>query len=218
MRQPKAVRHEITTPRRIRERGYRAHRAYRAFGGVALVAGLLAGLAACSSGGAGNDQTSNASYESSQPLVTYPVAKRQPAPVLSGTTLTGAHLSTASLRGKVIVLNVWGSWCTACRVEGPSLEQAYQQTKDKGVVFLGIDTRDTADAAKAYDVAEHITYPSLQDPTEALTLKFRSIVPSTSVPSTVIIDRQGRVAVRDIDAFSSTSQVLSILNPIIAES
>lgn len=209
MRQPKAVRHESAAARRA---------ARRVVAVPVIAASMLAGAAACSTSGSDGGTASNAGYAGSQPLVTYPVAKRQPAPVIAGTTLTGTHLSTASLRGKVVVLNIWGSWCTSCRVEGPFLQEAYEQTKAKGVVFLGIDTRDTTDAAKAYDIAQHITYPSLQDPTEALILKFRSIVPSTSVPSTVIIDRQGRVAVRDIDNFGSTQSLLSVLDPIVAES
>jgi thiol-disulfide isomerase/thioredoxin len=122
-------------------------------------------------------------------------AHRQAMPALSGTTLQGKALSV-SYTGHVTVVNVWGSWCTPCREEAPDFAEAYQKFASKGVEFVGINTRDDNAAAVAYDAQFGITFPSLQDPQETLVLALKQIIPATSVPSTVIVDSSGRVAVR----------------------
>jgi thiol-disulfide isomerase/thioredoxin len=96
----------------------------------------------------------------------------------------------------VTVVNVWGSWCTPCREEAPDFAEAYQKFASKGVEFVGINTRDDNAAAIAYDAQFGITFPSLQDPQETLVLALKQIIPATSVPSTVIVDSSGKVAVR----------------------
>ncbi len=123
------------------------------------------------------------------------LADRQSAPALSGTTLQGKPLSV-SYPGHVTVINVWGSWCTPCREEAPDLAEAYTKYKSKGVEFVGIDTRDDNAAAISYTTQFGIGYPSLQDPDESLVLDLKQIIPATSVPSTVIVDSSGKVAVR----------------------
>ena len=116
-------------------------------------------------------------------------------PALSGTTLQGKSLSV-SYPGHVTVINVWGSWCTPCREEAPDFAEAYQKFAGKGVEFVGIDSRDDNAAALAYDSQFGIKFPSLQDPNETLVLALKQIIPATSVPSTVIVDADGKVAVR----------------------
>jgi peroxiredoxin len=81
-------------------------------------------------------------------------------------------------------------------VEGPDFAEAYQKYASKGVEFVGINTRDETAAGLAYDSSFRITYPSLQDPDETLVLALKQIIPATSVPSTVIVDSSGKVAVR----------------------
>ena len=122
-------------------------------------------------------------------------ADRQAMPALSGTTLQGKSLSVG-YTGHVTVINVWGSWCTPCREEAPDFAEAYQKYKAKGVEFVGINTRDDNAAAIAYNSQFGIPYPSLQDPDETLVLDLKQIIPATSVPSTVIVDSSGKVAVR----------------------
>ncbi|MEU0022703.1 TlpA disulfide reductase family protein [Streptomyces rochei] len=118
--------------------------------------------------------------------------------MLSGATIAGDRLNLAALRGKVIVLNVWGSWCAPCRAEAPALKKASDETYDLGVRFVGIDTRDNDAAARAFERTYGITYPSFRDPDGELLLRFNGRIPLSAVPSTVFIDRDGRIAARII--------------------
>jgi thiol-disulfide isomerase/thioredoxin len=173
---------------------------------VAAALGLLAfsvcALSACTSGGGISGGGGNVNYVAANDpgMSTVPIGHRQSAPQISGTTLTGQPLSLSQYSGHIVVLNVWGSWCTPCREEGPALEETYQKYKSQGVDFLGINTRDDNAAALAYVSNTGITYPSLQDPDETLVLQFKAIFPATTVPSTVILDQQGKVAVRVLGA------------------
>jgi thiol-disulfide isomerase/thioredoxin len=124
----------------------------------------------------------------------FPVGQREAAPHLSGTTLTGKTYA-ASYGGHVTVINMWGSWCTACRQEAPSFAETAQRYTDKGVQFLGIDTMDNDTGAKAYESQFGIDYPSLTDPEHALILLFKPVIPADAVPATVIVDKDGEVAV-----------------------
>jgi thiol-disulfide isomerase/thioredoxin len=160
---------------------------------VALAgAALLAGCSNGTSGGAGNT-----GYVSDGVGVTaIAVSQRVAAPVLSGTTLDGQKLSLGQYKGDVVVVNVWGSWCGPCREETPALEETYQKYQAQGVRFLGINTRDINAAALAFDHTMNVTYPSLQDPDETLLLQFKAMLPPADIPSSVIVDRSGKVAVR----------------------
>jgi thiol-disulfide isomerase/thioredoxin len=160
---------------------------------VAAAAGAVA-LAGCSTS---NTSGVSTDFVALQVGITQSApGSRVVAPAISGTTLTGSQLALRKYAGEVVVLNVWGSWCSDCREEAPALEETYQKFQSKGVQFLGINTRDDNSAALAYVSNFGITYPSLQDPNEVLLLQFKSILPATDVPSTAIIDRQGKVAVR----------------------
>ena len=152
-------------------------------------------LAGCSSG-TGSSNGANTGFVSvTTGISQVSVADRQSAPALSGSTLQGKPLSVA-YSGHVTVINVWGSWCTPCREEAPDFAEAYSKYKSKGVEFVGIDTRDDNAAAVSYTSQFGIAYPSLQDPAESLVLDLKQIIPATSVPSTVIVDSSGKVAVR----------------------
>jgi thiol-disulfide isomerase/thioredoxin len=160
---------------------------------AAAAAGVVA-LAGCSNSTASGVNTDFVSLQVG--ITQVPPGARVAAPAISGTTLQGSALALSKYAGHVVVLNVWGSWCSDCRQEAPALEETYQEFQSKGVEFLGINTRDDNSAALAYVSSFGITYPSLQDPDEELLLQFKSILPATDVPSTAIIDRQGKVAVR----------------------
>src|SRR6185437_1409098 len=89
-------------------------------------------------------------------------ASSRTAPLtVSGTTLTGAPLSTASYRGKVVVLNYWGSWCDPCVAETPQLRSAWNQLKGKGVQFVGLDAEEGPQTGAAFMAANGLDYPSL---------------------------------------------------------
>ena len=128
----------------------------------------------------------------------YPVNQRVQAPALKGTTLDGEPCALSSLSGKTVVVNVWGSWCAPCRAETSDLVRLANENADRGVRFVGIDTRDNPAAAKAFVRSFQVPYPSIDDPHGAVLLSFRGVVPTSVVPSTVVIDRQGRIAARII--------------------
>lgn len=124
--------------------------------------------------------------------------KRVKAPTLEGETVGGTILQAESLRGKVVVVNVWGSWCAPCRAEAPDLARVARETESKGVRFLGIDVRDDKASAQAFTRRFDIPYQSLYDPNGTQLVKFASVIPVSAVPSTVVVDRSGRVAARVI--------------------
>lgn len=125
-----------------------------------------------------------------------PAERGTPGPV-SGPDLmdTGKTLSLSDFDGKVVVLNVWGQWCGPCRTEITELEKVYLATKDRGVAFLGIDVRDNnIDAARDFVVDRVVTFPSIYDPAMRTLIAFGGRYPTTVIPSTVVLDRQHRVA------------------------
>lgn len=113
----------------------------------------------------------------------------------------GRH-ALSDLDGKVVVINVWGSWCAPCRAETPDLVRAAEETASQGVAFLGINTRDNPAAARAFVRSFKVPYPSVEDAEGQLLLNFRGTIPTSVVPTTVVIDRQGKVAARVIGPVS----------------
>lgn len=182
------------------------------------LAKVLAGLAAvvllitgCSVSTADEPTRSSGEngYVGVQPQLTQiKPADRKPAPVVSGPELgTDKTISTADYAGQVLVINVWGSWCAPCRKEAPDLREASEETKGKAQ-FLGITSRDFAQAAPLRFVEEQkITYPSIFDPDGATLLQFSRELPPSAIPTTLIIDAEGRVAVRILGPITKTTLV-----------
>ena len=156
-----------------------------ALAAAALATALAAsGLSGCTASG-----TTEATLTRIEP------AKRVAAPHIMGTTLTGASFDSATLNGRVIVYNVWGSWCAPCRKEAPALAAASKATASVAT-FVGINTRDTGTAQALALVREAgIEFESVFDPDGRLLLKFDSLPPS-AIPTTIVVDAQGRVAAR----------------------
>jgi thiol-disulfide isomerase/thioredoxin len=116
-------------------------------------------------------------------------------PRLAGETLDGGRLDLVSLRGHVLVLNFWASWCGPCRSEQAGLQQAARDLAGEGVRFVGIDVRDQRAAALAYVQEFKSTYPSLYDPSAELVARLRGQGPAFP-PATLVIDEQGRIGAR----------------------
>ncbi|MGW0245764.1 TlpA disulfide reductase family protein [Nocardia goodfellowii] len=115
---------------------------------------------------------------------------------LSGPDLmTGKPLSASDFAGKVVVINLWGQWCGPCRAEVPALEKVYEANKDKGVAFLGINVRDPQqDKAQDFMTANQVAYPSIYDPSMRTLLALGGNFPTSVIPTTLILDKQHRVA------------------------
>lgn len=161
---------------------------------IALVVTVTAVLVGC-----GQDQrpgTFTFTSPGGQSRVFYdPPPTRGAVPPIAGEDVLrpGSEIGTASLRGQVVVLNVWGSWCGPCRAEAPELEEAARATAPLGVQFLGIDVRDDRDAAADFLRDRGVSYPSIYDPPGRSLLALRGF-PRNVVPSTIVLDREGRVA------------------------
>lgn len=177
---------------------------------VLLVSAALLGSAAvagCSSpiGSSGGDQ----GFVSGKGAVTtLPADQRKPPGPVSGQTIDGKQLSLHDYAGKVVVVNVWGSWCAPCRAEAPMLAATARHLAPKGVAFLGLDSRDPSKAAaQAFARRFSVPYPSIYDQEGRSLLAFRGTLSPNSVPSTVIIDKQGRVAASVLGEVDRTTLV-----------
>ena len=138
-------------------------------------------------------------------LTRYQVEDRPTLPAASGTTLEGRKVTLSGFEGSVLVLNVWGSWCGPCRAEAPDLARVAKATRPKGVHFLGIDTRDNPAAAQAFVRRYDIPYPSIDDQNGQVLAQFNGIVPVSAVPSTLVVDPEGRIAARVVGRLDATT-------------
>lgn len=132
-------------------------------------------------------------------------AERVPAPELSGQTLNGETYTLADDRGEIVVMNVWASWCAPCRAEAPELEQVWTDVQGDGVQFLGLNTRDSTLSAQRFVETMGLTFPSVQDTDGRLQLLFSDSLPPQAIPSTLVIDREGRVAARMLGKVSAAT-------------
>jgi len=144
------------------------------------------------------------------------VGERGEAPDFGGILLDGGAFDPAGLAGDVVVINFWGSWCGPCRVESPEFQEVYDDVRDQGVSFLGINVKDGDQQARAFVEAKGITFPSIFDPRGEVTLAFRDF-PPTAIPSTVLLDRDGRVAAVYLGVVSQDT-LRSVLDVLLAES
>lgn len=185
-------------------------------GAFALAAVLLGGaVAGCA--GSSSTAASDANYVAGDGTITLvPPGRRQQAVELRGTTLEGVPVDVSAYRGKVVVLNVWGSWCPPCRKEAPDLQAASVELRSKGVEFLGINTneKDTAQAL-AFQKTFGVTYPSLADDGGAALLALRGAVAPNAVPTTLVLDAQGRIAAR-ISSATTKVTLVDVVEDVVA--
>ncbi len=141
---------------------------------------------------------------------------RKVAPDLTGTTLGGEPFKLSDHLGEVVVLNVWASWCAPCRAEADDMQEVSSELEDKGVQFVGLNTRDSQAAADGFVNRFAVTYPSVVDTDGSRQLLFHETLPPAAIPSTIVIDRLGRVAGRAIGEVDR-SRLLGMIEPILAE-
>lgn len=134
-----------------------------------------------------------------------PVDQRAEPVDLDGTTLDGAAWSSRSTRGKVLVVNVWGSWCPPCVAEAPDLQRVWAELSSAKapVEFIGIDSREDVASGRAFVKSRNITYPSLTDQSGVLILALQG--KATTTPSTLVLDTDGRIAARVSGAVNATT-------------
>jgi thiol-disulfide isomerase/thioredoxin len=197
------------------------HRAgARAAAGVALAAAVMLGAAACDGGGTAQDSAvgnGSSFVTGSYGTTVFRPGSRPQAPQVTGKTLTGSGFRLSADRGSVVVMNFWGSWCTPCREEAPTLGQLARHFAADNVKFIGVDIRDDRASAEAFDQTFRISYPSLNDPSDLVALDFYNTVPPASIPSTLVIDRTGHIAVRIIGPVTYNG-VKALVTQISAES
>jgi peroxiredoxin len=174
-------------------------------------------LSACGDGTSGGSSQTRF-VQGKNGVATVEKADRQPAPDLSGETTKGKQLDIADYKGEVVVLNVWGSWCAPCSAEAPNFTKVANDTKGKGVQFVGINTRDSEKSqANSFEEQHKVPYPSLFDPTGKLMLRFpKGSINPQSIPSTIAVDRHGKIAARSIGALTEDG-LRKMIAPLIAE-
>jgi thiol-disulfide isomerase/thioredoxin len=119
----------------------------------------------------------------------FPVAERRSVSPIDGRLIDGGRFDSRTLAGKVVVYNIWGSWCVPCRKEAPDLKRLADGTRDEGVRFVGVDVKDNDASAVAFQREFSIRYPSIgtADSGAAL-LALGNAVPLGAVPTTVVVD------------------------------
>lgn len=174
------------------------HRGYRLVALMTCVA--LLGLTGCSTGRDAVAQ--GGTFEFVAPggrtdiFYDPPDSRGRPGP-LAGPDLmdTDKTVSLEDFAGEVVVINVWGQWCGPCRTEITQLQKVYDATRDQGAAFLGINVRDNnIDAPRDFIVDRGVTFPSIYDPPMRTMIAFGGRYPTTVIPSTVVLDREHRVA------------------------
>jgi thiol-disulfide isomerase/thioredoxin len=159
----------------------------------------------------GGSSTGSRSYVAGNGAVTYIKAQdRQPAPSIDGATLSGGTVHLGS--GRVIVLNVWASWCAPCRAEAPALAALSKSYPE--VNFIGVLTRDNIAGAKAFVRRFSIPYPTLVD--DSILMGFHNSLVANAIPTTVVIDKKGKVAAR-ISGEITVASLTDLINRVSAE-
>ena len=154
----------------------------------ALLIALAIALTGCGGGGTSSAEESFVSGDGSVTFIK--IEDRKIAPAITGLTLSGTNYTYT--KDKVAVVNVWASWCSPCRAEAPILVSLANKYTD--VAFIGILTRDNPANAEAFERRFKIPYPTVID--DSILIGFKGSLPANAIPSTVLIDKAGRVAAR----------------------
>lgn len=167
---------------------------------LAIASTLVLGLTGCSSDPLADQFRSGDSknYIAGDGTVTeFAVSQRPSFMPFTGTTESGLQLSSEAFAGQVVVMNWWYAACAPCRAEAPDLQAIYEEFQDQSVQFVGVNVRDTAATALAFDRKFGISFPSIIDAQSgSVSLAFQGVVSPQAVPTTIVIDKNGKVASR----------------------
>lgn len=188
-----------------------------------LALALIGGLAACT--GTSDNLVTQYQQGGDQGFISgdgrvqeIPADQRGDAVEFTGTAVDGSTVTSADYAGTVMVLNFWFAQCGPCRAEAPLLEKTSQATAPDGAKFLGVNIFDGPEQATSFEEKYNITYPSLLAKDDAdLKLAFASWIPLQSVPITLVLDRQGRVAARFIGQVQDDTSLPTIIGDVLAE-
>lgn len=146
-------------------------------------------------------------------------AQRGEPVIFSGPATNGEEISSAQYLGDVVVVNFWYAGCPPCRAEAPDLVTVANDYADQGVQFLGVNTRDQLAQAQMFEVEFSVPYPSILDKANdaAVQRAFAGSVPLNTVPTTLILDRQGRVAHRVLGQIADASMLETMVKETLAE-
>jgi thiol-disulfide isomerase/thioredoxin len=148
----------------------------------------------------------------------FPADERGEPIAFDGTTVDGGELDSTDLAGEVTVVNFWYAGCAPCRVEAPLLQQVYEQYEGEGATFVGVNVRDQAATAASFEDDFGITYPSIVDVNDGeAQFAFAGDVPPAAVPTTIVLDKQGRVAARILGQLTDASILDTIVGDLVAE-
>lgn len=190
---------------------------------AAALAGALA-LVGCSGESDGLaqqwEESSNKGYiEGDGSTLTIVPGDRSDPVVFSGETQSGDTFSSDDTLGSVTVVNFWYAGCAPCRAEAPDLVEVYEEFAPQGVQFIGVNTRDQAAQAIQFDEQFGIEYPSIMDSAggRAVQRAFAGQVPLNAVPTTLVLDAEGRVAHRVLGQLAAASQLETLVKETLAE-
>lgn len=151
-------------------------------------------------------------------ITEYAPSERGKPVAYSGPTVDGGSFDSATAVGKVVVVNFWYAGCAPCRAEAPILRQVHEASDPAEVVFVGVNVRDQAGTARPFEESYGITYPSIIDVnTGAVQLAFAGKIPPAAVPTTLVIDRTGRVGARVLGQLESASILTGLIERLVAE-
>ncbi len=188
---------------------------------VIAAAVLLMLLAGCSADPLARQYESgtNQNYISGDGTITLIAADDRGDPIaFEAQTDAGDTVSSDDYAGQVVVINFWYAACPPCRVEAPDLEALHQLFDGEGASFLGVNVRDQAETAAGFENEFGISYPSVIDTNEGnMLLAFAGTVAPNAVPTTLVIDKRGRVAARFLGLIEDPSTLKTIINETIAE-
>jgi thiol-disulfide isomerase/thioredoxin len=186
---------------------------------VAVAAGAAVLLTSCSTGNDAAVYGGSFTFVSpgGQTEFSYPPADRGTVANLSGENLSGdGTISLSDYAGKVVVLNFWGSWCGPCRAEAAELEQAAAALMPAGVQFLGVNVKDTRANGADFLASKQVSYPSIYDPSMRTLLAIKGY-PASGIPSTIVLDRMGRVAHIWLEAIDDPQEMIDVVGAIASE-